>query len=77
MAVVLALKLNVGDVVKIPGYGFPLYISQISIPHDIKNKPISAVLHPAWFDHKGDWHAMTAGFRLHTTFDATVERVSE
>ena len=73
---VSALKLNVGDVVRIMGYGFPLYINWIGIPH-IKGKSVQAVLYPAWKDEKGDWHAMTAGFSLSTPLDEKVEKVSE
>ena len=69
MAVVLSFEIKVGDVLRIPGYGYPMYVKAISA----KN----AVLYPAWFDHKGDWHAMTAGFRLHTVLDETVERVNK
>lgn len=60
--------IKVGDVVRVPGYGYPLYVSELSKG--------SAVLHPAWHDHKGNWHAMTSGFRLHTVLDSKVEKVN-
>ena len=59
--------LKVGDVIKVAGYGYPMYIGELN--------NLSAVLYPAWHDEKGDWHAMTAGFRLHTALTGKEERV--
>ena len=62
-------SLQVGDVIKVPGYGFPMYISELD--------GIQAVLHPAWQDEKKQWHPMTAGFRLHTPLDTNYESINE
>lgn len=60
--------LKVGDVVKLPGYGFPMQIGELN--------DLSAVLYPAWHDEKKQWHSITVGFRLHTTLDTKFERVN-
>lgn len=42
----MADRFKVGDAVRVPGYGFPMYISELN--------GIQATLHPAWQDEKKD-----------------------
>ena len=61
---------KVGDVVKIPGYGFPMQIGELN------HENLGAVLYPAWHNEKNEWFSITAGFRLHTQLNEKMERVS-
>lgn len=62
--------LKIDDVIRIPGYEYPLQIGELN------DLDLSAVLYPAWHDDKGDWHSITVGFRLHTTLSTDFERVN-
>ena len=59
-----------GDVVKYPGYGYPMQIANLN------NEHLEADFYPAWHDEKKQWHSITVGFRLHAKLNEKMERVS-